>query len=71
MWINGHPFSSSAKNFQKSSKKLPNFLNFLNFLPVALRTTDLLHPSGQSTVRIGSLCSGIGPESALNEKKTL
>ncbi len=29
----------------------------------------LFHPSGQSTARIGSLCSGIGPEPAQNKKK--
>jgi hypothetical protein len=64
MRINGCPFSSSAKNFQKISKNLPNFQIFL---PVAW-ATDLFHPSGQSTARIGSLCSGIGPEPAQNKK---
>jgi hypothetical protein len=56
-----------CQKFPKISKNLPNFQNFL---PVALRATDLLHPSGQSTARIGSLCSGIGPEPALNKKTT-
>ncbi len=55
MQINVCPFSSSARNFQKNSK---NLRNFQNFLPVELQATDLLHPGGQSTVRIGSLCSG-------------
>ncbi len=67
MQINGHPFSYFLQKFPKKFQKSSKFPK--KFLPGALWATDLLHPSRQSTVRIGSLCSGIGPEPALDKKK--